>query len=167
METNITADLAGAFDGFSFTLKEYAEDGGREIRRKAGDYLGARFPGLPASARNEFLSVALRGRCLSMLSQRTEWKSKPSGHHSEVELTVDGKPVKGETIIEPKRILARLSCHGHTVSKECILLDWAPRIFTEEPFVGSEAGDEGRMQAMKMILLLCLEFRTKTPSWLE
>ena len=167
METNITADLAGAFDEFSFTLSEYAEDGGREVRRKAVGYLEGRCPGVPEADRNGFLSIAIRGRCLSMLAERTQWKSEPSGHHSEVELTVDGESVMAETIIEPKRILARLSCHGHTVSKECKLLDWAPRLFTQEPFVGSEAGEEGRAQAMKMILLLCLECRSQTPSGLE
>lgn len=114
METYTTADLASAFDGFSFTLGEYAEDGGREVRRKAGDYLEDRFPGLPASVRSEFLSFALRGRCLSMLSERAEWKSEPLGHHSEVELIVDGESARGETIIEPKRIVAQLSCHGAT-----------------------------------------------------
>ena len=167
METNVTADLAGAFDGFSFTLSEYAEDGGRAVRRKAGDYLEDRFAGLPTSVLNEFLSVALRGRCLSMLSERVEWKKEPLGHHSEVELIVDGDSIKGETTIEPKRILARLSCHGHTASKECILLDWAPRLFTEDPFVGSEAGDDGRALAKEMLLLLCLECRSSARSMLE
>lgn len=157
MEKTIITELVQAFGAFPFTLEEYSKDDGRTVSREAMSFLVERLPEVSGDVIHSFLHQAIRGRCLSLLTTNAEWKACPSEYCSSLKCTVWGKEISGHSIIEPKRIHVEMSNGNQTLTKDSSLHEWAPRIFTTEPYVGSPANEEGRRVAMEMFLLLFLE----------
>lgn len=151
------SELVNAFNGFAISLDEYLNDGGESLLHKAEEYLAVRVPEIPPEARCVFLLQAIRRRCLSILSDKTKWIESPRGHRSELECAIEGQTVTGSAVIEPKKIAVSMNRDGIACSKECRLLDWAPRLFTMDPFIGSPANEEGERCAKELFLMLILE----------
>lgn len=157
MEHEMISDLVKAFDGFTISLDDYLRDGGKTLLREADIYLAEMLPEIPEEVRAGFLQSAIHRRCLSILSDTTEWKKGPRGHRSGLECAIGGKTVTGNAIIEPKKITVSMDRDGNACSKECRLLDWAPRLYTIEPFIGSLPNEEGKRLARELFMALYLE----------
>lgn len=101
------------------------------------------------------ISDILRARLISMLSAKAEWVLIPVHSESIISCKLDGTLFCGNARIEPKRI--RVSLCDDAISKECIIHQWAPDLFTEEPFPGSNASSEGEECAKELFLEICGE----------
>lgn len=159
---NNLTDLLWAFDSFPLSLEEYSKDGGKTVLQKADKYISELLPEVPPEERERFLLPAIRRACLSLLYARAEWKQEPGGHSAKIQCTIDDTILEGKAVIEPKRVLVKMKDKEKTLSKACMLLDWAPRLFTEEPFTGSPANEEGQKLARELFLLLYLDNMPKT-----
>ena len=159
MENRIITSLSSSFDEFTFTLEEYTKDDGRTVRRDAEEYLAGRLHGIPSELIKIFLYPAIRRRCLSLLTSEAEWKNCPSEHCSALKCTIGGMEVCGQSVIEPKKIHVKLVIGNRILTKNSLLHEWAPRIFTDEPYIGSPANEEGKRVARDLFLLLFLESR--------
>lgn len=101
------------------------------------------------------ISEILRARLITTLSTKTEWVSIPVFPESVISCKMDGTFFCGNAHIEPKRV--RVSLCDEAISKECIIHQWAPDLFTEEPFPGSNASSEGEECAKELFLEICGE----------
>lgn len=157
MDSANISELLKAFEGYDFRLEDYTKDGGKTVMGEAEEYLGMMLPEVSAETVRQFLSFAVRQRCLELLLDKMEWSGPPPGYRSAVECTLDKRRLKGSVTIEPKKIHVEIPTGEGVATKECILLDWAPKLFTEDPFVGSPACREGRRKARELFASLCLE----------
>lgn len=158
MDCENISELLKAFEGYDFRLEDYTRDSGETVMKEAGKYLGMMLPDVPDETVRRFLSFAIRQRCLELLLEKMEWSGPPQGHRSAMECTLDNRRLKGSVTIEPKKIHAEIPTGEGVAAKDCFLLDWAPKLFTEDPFIGSPACREGMRRARELFASLCLEY---------
>lgn len=101
------------------------------------------------------VSEILRAKFRSILESRADWVTIPIQCDSKVSCRMDGVLFQGEARIEPKRIKVSLDDGG--ISRECLIHNLAPCIFTEEPFIGSPASCDGEACAKDLFLEICSE----------
>ena len=105
------------------------------------------------------ISEILRARLISMLSVKAEWLLMPVHSESVISCKIDGTLFRGNAHIEPKKV--RVSLENENSTKECILHQWAPAIFTEDPISGSNASRDGEECAKELFLEICGEAQLK------
>lgn len=155
MKNLMETDALQALDDFSFSIQDYACDGGKDVMKKAREHLRQRLGDILVP--EEYVSAIVRAKYLSMIMGSVSWICLPAGGRTEISFSKDNIAVTGKVRIDPKRVHVELSMAGNTYSKDSILLAMTPRIYTEAPFVGSPANKDGEECAKALFLKLYYE----------
>lgn len=156
-----------ALEDFQFSLEDYYLNRTETVKRATHHVSDV--AGIKDSDYNDIIvEEILKLRSRAMLSSKAIWVKTPNYSDSEISCRIEGRLYKGQCRIEPKRIMVQFDLES--LSKECVLLKYAPIIFTEEPFIGSPASRCGVDCAKDLFLELCYEallknriFVTNTP----
>lgn len=158
MENTIESQTIEALDDYLFTIDEYILLFPTTIS-KAIEHIHNKSRIDNAEIPMWLVEEILRTRFRSMLSSKTEWKTIPEYNGSVISCCLDGVLFQGKAIIEPKIVCVTLD--SNNMSKKSILHEWAPYIYTKEPFIGSPAASLGIDCAKDLFLDLCGEAKTK------
>lgn len=152
METNIVTKVIQALDSFPMTAEEFL--GHRhEVTKRAIEHYRQMY-GPHGSTDDGLISEILKAKCRALLAAEARWIALPAYAESRIACCINDTQMTGTARIDPKKIKVS-SDDG--ASKECILLDLAPCIFTDEPFVGSPASEYGQERAKDLFLDICAE----------
>lgn len=156
--------ILDALDEYPLSLEEIPHlrlhDMVERVCRKA-------IPASSGTAPDELRSVLgqlIRARCLSLLAEGGEWNAYPAGSDSAISFHVLGRTFFGHAAIGPKSVRVDLRNGTGVRSRVSVLHDWTPSIYTEEPWVGSQASPDGTDCAARLFLGLCLEEISPTGS---
>lgn len=152
MDSTVTSNVLQALDDFPLTLEEYLEHR-QEITLRAIEHYRQRY-GLQDNTPDGVIDNILKAKCRALLAGKTHWITVPMDKASPISCLIKGTRFEGRAHIDPKSIRISLN---EGPSKECILLDLAPCIFTEEPFIGSPANEYGQKCAKDLFLDICGE----------
>ena len=152
METNKITQVIQALDNFPMTVEEFLGHQNEVTKRAIKHY--RQMCGSYDSAIDSVISEILKAKRRALLAAEVHWFALPAEAGSHISCCFNGTRITGTARIDPKRIKVSLD---DGTSKECILLDLAPCIFTDEPFVGSPASEYGQKRAKEMFLDICAE----------
>lgn len=155
MLTNDFIELLEVLDGFPLTIEGYYQHQA-EIMRSVIDRYNTIHGHQVDQSTERLLYALLKEKCRALLEARTEWITIPVEAESGISCRIDGIVFTGTAIIEPKRIVVYLT-EGR-IQKTCLLYDFAPCIFTKEPFIGSPANQFGQNRAKILFLDTCGKF---------
>ena len=167
MNHNILSYLIRTLDGSLFTVEDIVLMGITGLICKTRDYLHANAPDISSEEIESILPDLILSRCISELSAHGEWVQYPVGSHPEMKFIILGMMFSGMAAISPKRIRVELLTEHGVLSRESVLLEWTPAIYTEDPFEGSPANRDGEMRAARLFLESCVEMLdalSSTPS---
>lgn len=152
MSPTVISNILLALDDFPMTAEEYFSHQ-QEITMSAIEHYRQMY-GFYDNTADGVIAEILKAKCRALLAAKVDWIAVPIDTDSPISCCIKDAQFDGRAHIEPKMI--RISLKDGT-SKECILLDLAPCIFTEEPFVGSPASEYGRNRAKDLFLDICGE----------
>lgn len=153
MRTNMITQVIQALDSFPMTAEEYINHQHEVTMRAIAHY--CQMCGLhDGAATDGIIAELLKAKYRALLAAEAQWIALPVDAHSLISCRINDTLISGTVLIDPKRINVSLD---DGASKECILLDLAPCIFTEEPFMGSSANEYGRSCAKDLFLDICAE----------
>ena len=155
MKNVMETEALQALDDFSFSIQDYACDGGKDVMKKAKEHLRQRLGNDPVP--EEYLSAIVRAKYRSMIMGSVSWICLPADGRTEISFWKDNMAVSGKVRIDPKRVHVELPMAGKTYAKDSILLAMTPRIYTEAPFIGSPANKDGEECAKVLFLKLYYE----------
>ena len=153
MSSTVISNVLLALDDFPMTAEEYLGHR-QEVTRRAIEHYRQRYR-LHDNTPDGAISEILKAKFRALLAAEADWIALPVEADSRVSCRINDTRITGTVRIDPKRI--RISLDDGP-SKECILLDLAPCIFTDEPFVGSPANEYGQNRAKNLFIEICGEF---------
>lgn len=156
MDTSIASRVIAAMDDFPFSLEDWVRDC-TLVSREAATHVLSREPGLEEDSVEGILEHLLPARCRSEMESTVRWVKDPSPSDPTLGFDAGDKRIEGRCRIEPKRVRVTLVRGGRRHCRETVILDWAPRIYTLEPFIGSPANGDGLDAARRLLLILYYE----------
>ena len=138
--STVISNVLLALDDFPMTAEEYLGNR-QEVTRRAIEHYRQMLYCLHDNTPDGAISEILKAKFRALLAAEADWIALPVEADSRVSCRINDARITGRARIDPKRI--RISLDDGP-SKECILLDLAPCIFTDEPFVGSPANEYGQ-----------------------
>ena len=135
MKSGDMAKAARIVSGMSFTPREYAADRNRILVEAFA---------LAAAAGDRVAETE------ALLAEILAWNLKKSGADS-LQAWVDGTLAEGIVHLAPKEMSVEITSPHGGREAGAVLQPLAPRIWTERPEPGSEAGEEGRQKAVELL----------------
>jgi len=155
MKDQQITNIIQALDSFTFSVKDYLQDGGTSVNRLALVYLANRLGTDAVIQIDVLVSRILKGKCINMMIQGAKWLCVPQNSRSQVACIIEGVRFSGTVTIEPKKIQVKVTNGGKT--RTCIIHPWSSSVFTEEPYIGSRSTPEGERCARNLFLETCYE----------
>lgn len=152
MGTNTITQVIQALDSFPMTAEEFLGHR-QEVTKHAIEHY-RQMHGPHDSAAEGAISEILKVKFRALLAAKADWIDIPVDADSRISCRILDTQITGRVRIDPKKIKVSVD---NGASKECILLDLAPCIFTDEPFAGSPANEYGRNRAKDLFLDICGE----------
>ena len=157
MDTLTAGRVIAAMDDFPFSLEDWFRDGGLKVSKEAAAHVLGKDPLLQETPVEGILEHLLSARCRSEMESSVRWVKDPSPSDPTLGFDAGDKRIEGRCRIEPKRVRVTLVRGGKQRCRETVILDWAPRIYTLEPFMGSPANGDGLDAARRLLLILYYE----------
>ena len=162
---NSTISIAlKALDGFPFSAQDIIQYGVSGIIRNAKNHIAAQAPEVIHSELEQVLPRLILSRCVSEFSAQGEWERFPVGARPLIQFRILGITLSGKAVITPKRIHVDLWTNNGTLSRESVLHDLSPSIYTDAPFEGSPANRDGEIRAARLFMELCVQLMGSPPS---
>lgn len=155
MKNQQITNIIQALDSFTFSVKDYLQDGGTSVNRLALAYLANRLGADAVFQMDVLVSRILKEKNMDMMAQGAVWLCAPHNSRSQVACDIEGVRFSGIATIEPKKIQVKVSNGGKT--RTCIIHPWSSSVFTEEPYIGSRSNPEGERCARNLFLETCYE----------
>ena len=158
METpSLLSTILDALDEHSLSLEEIPNLRLQDMVERVCLQAIPMAPGTTPDEVRSTLGRLIRARCLSLLAEGGEWSGYPAGSDTDISFNVLGRTFLGHAVISPKSVRVDLRGGTGIQSRDSVLHDWTPYIYTEEPWEGSPATPEGKDCAARLFLELCLD----------